>query len=58
MVYEFVAVESKEVNEKWSETVLAEGKVIASTRDKALLMVGAKLGEKLTKDVEVQVRPF
>lgn len=58
MVFEFVAVESKEVKEKWTETIIAEGKVIANTRDYALLKVGAQLGAKLTDDVEVSVRPF
>lgn len=58
MVYEFVAVEGKEVNEKFVETIVAEGKVIADTRDQALLKVGAQLGEKLTDEVEVTVRPF
>lgn len=58
MVYEFVAVEGKEVNEKFVETIVAEGKVIADTRDQALLKVGAQLGEKLTDEVEVSLRPF
>ena len=57
-VYEYVAVESKEVDEKWTETIVAEGKVVAYTRDKALLKVGALLGKKLTDEVEVNIRPF
>jgi hypothetical protein len=58
MVFEFVAVEGKEVDEKWTEAIVAEGKVIADTRDQALLKVGAQLGAKLTDEVEVQLRPF
>lgn len=58
MVYEFIAVEGKEVNDKWTETIVAEGKVIADTRDQALLKVGALLGSKLTDEVEVSLRPF
>lgn len=58
MVFEYVAVESKEVNDKWTETIVAEGKVIAVVRDEALLKIGALLGSKLTDEVEVTVRPF
>jgi hypothetical protein len=58
MVYEFVAVETKDVDGEFSQTILEEGKVIASCRETALLKVGARLGEKLTDEVEVQVRPF
>ena len=58
MVYEFVAVETKDVDGGWSQTILEEGKVIASCREAALLKVGARLGEKLTDEVEIQVRPF
>jgi hypothetical protein len=58
MVYEYVAVESKEVEKKLTDAIIAEGKVTAWTRDKALLKVGALLGKKLTDEVEVTVRPF
>jgi uncharacterized protein YuzE len=57
-VFEYVAVESKDVSDKWVEEVVAEGKVVAIDIDRARLMVGAILGKKLTSDVEVQVRPF
>ena len=66
MVYEYVAIEQKEVDGVWTEIIIAEGKVIAYTydntpgsgRDKALLKIGALLGEKLTDHVEVKIRPF
>jgi hypothetical protein len=58
MVFEFVAVEGKEVKEKWTKTIIAEGKVIAETREQAVFKIGAQLGAKLNDDVEVSVRPF
>lgn len=58
MVFEYVAVESKDVDGKFVEAIVGEGKVIANTRDQALLKVGALLGKKLTDEVEVTVRPF
>lgn len=58
MIFEYVAVENKKVKDKWTETIVAEGKVIAGTRDQALLKVGVLLGAKLTDEVQVTVRPF
>lgn len=58
MIFEYVAVENKKVKDKWTETIVAEGKVIAHNRDQALLKVGALLGAKLTDEVQVTVRPF
>lgn len=58
MIFEYVAVENKKVKDKWTETIVAEGKVIAHTRDQALLKVGVLLGAKLTDEVQVTVRPF
>lgn len=57
MVFEYVAVEQPNTP-AGQETIIAEGKVTAWSRDKALVKVGALLGKKLTDDVEVTVRPF
>lgn len=58
MVYEYVAVERKKVDGEWTETIIAEGKVISHEKDRAHLKVGALLGKKLTDNVTVIVRPF
>jgi hypothetical protein len=57
-VFEYVAVESKEVNNEWVDEVIADGKIVALNIDRARLKVGALLGERLTSDVEVLIRPF
>jgi hypothetical protein len=50
MVFDYVAVEDNEI--------ISEGKIVADTKERALLKVGALLAEVLHDEVEVIVRPF
>ena len=54
MVYDYVVTECNDGR----VTIVTEGKVVAETRERALMKVAIIIGEDLIDDVTVLVRPF
>jgi hypothetical protein len=54
MVYDYVVTECNDGR----VTIVTEGKVVAETRERALMKVAIIIGEDLIDEVEVLVRPF
>ena len=62
MIFDYVVVKNVEtVDEKTTQEIVADGRVIAKDRDTALLHVGvelASLEQVVTDELQVLLRPF
>lgn len=60
MVFDYVAVrtEKDECDKIISEEIILDGRIIAKSKDVALVKVGVLLGEEYDENVEISLRPF
>jgi hypothetical protein len=62
MIFDYVVVNnSKDENDKVTQEIVLEGRVVAKDRESALLQIGGDLNaidQNITDEIQVLLRPF